>query len=190
MFYSILFHKKTSLYLCRSASSTAAGPGGDFIAVELVNGVVRYVFGAVTETAAGAPSSPPRVLRANVGGESLADDAWHEVGILRPTLSQHILRVDDTARSDHLPGADVFRLGGDAGWTRLGGDAGWTRLYVGGVPESMYDALPRHVKSRRGFHGCLASIDIDGDKRSLLVAGDRPTEFLDDVVAGCQGTLC
>jgi len=152
--------------------TSTTSPGEDFIAVELVNGVVRYVYGAVDI------GMPPRVLRANVR-ESLADDEWHEVSILRPTLSQHILRVDDTARSDHLPGAGAFQFGGDDGWTRL---------FVGGVPEIMYDALPRHVKSRRGFHGCLASIDIDGDKTSLLVAGVRPTEFFDDIVAGCQGT--
>jgi len=110
--------------------------------------------------------------------ESLADDQWHEVSLLRPTLSQHILRLDDTARFDNLPGAGEFRLGGDSGWTRL---------YIGGVPGSMYDALPRQIKSRRGFHGCLASVDIDGDKRSLLIAGERPTEYVDDIIAGCQG---
>jgi len=159
----------------RSTTSTTS-PGGDFIAVELVNGVVRYVFGAVDDS---EEALAPRVVRANVRA-SLADDEWHEVSILRPKHSQHILRVDDTARFDNLPGAGAFRLGGDNGWTRL---------FVGGLPESMYDALPRHVKSRRGFHGCLASVDIDGDKRSLLVAGERATEFLDDVVAGCQGIM-
>ena len=158
----------------RSATSTSR-PGGDFIAVELVNGVIRYIFGTVDTDSDGARA--PRVLRANVS-ESLADDEWHEVSILRPTLSQHILRVDDTARSDNLPDAGVFRLGGDSGWTRL---------FVGGVPQNMYDVLPRQIKTRRGFHGCLASVDIDGDKRSLLVAGERPTEFFDDIVAGCQG---
>ena len=121
-----------------------------------------------------------RVVRANVR-QSLADDLWHEVSILRPTLSQHILRVDDTARFDNLPGAGEFLLGGDNGWTRL---------FIGGLPESMYDALPRQIRSRRGYYGCMASVDIDGDKRSLLVAGERPTEFFDDIVAGCQGRLC
>jgi len=157
--------------------TSTSSPGGDFIAVELVNGVVRYVFGKVDGSNDEGPA--PRVVRANIR-ESLADDEWHELSLLRPTLSQHILRVDDTARSDNLPDADVFQLGGDSGGTRL---------YVGGVPENMYDALPRHIKSRRGFHGCLASVDIDGDKRSLLVAGQRPTEFFDDIVAGCQGTI-
>jgi len=165
----------------RTTTSTTSPGGegggeGDFIAVELVNGVIRYVFGAVSNEAAA-----PRAVRANVR-ESLADDEWHEVSILRPTLSQHILRVDDTARSDNWPDADVFRLGGGGG-----ADSDWTRLYVGGVPEHMYDALPRQIKSRRGYHGCLASVDIDGDKRSLLVAAERPTEFFDDIVAGCQG---
>ena len=159
----------------RSATSTSS-PGGDFIAVELVNGVIRYVFGAMGDI---DETSAPHVVRANVR-ESLADDEWHEVSILRPTLSQHILRVDDTARSDNLPGAGVFRLGRDNGWTRL---------FVGGLPDSKYGVLPRQIKSRRGFHGCLASVDIDGDKRSLLVAGERPTEFIDDIVAGCQGII-
>jgi len=151
--------------------------GGDFVAVELVNGVIRYLFGAVGGTEGTRAS--PRTVRANVR-ESLADDEWHEVSILRPTLSQHILRVDDTARFDNLP---------DAGAFQLAGDSGWTRLYVGGVPGNMYDVLPRQIKSRRGFHGCLASVDIDGDKRSLLVAGERPNEFFDDIVTGCQGVI-
>ena len=158
----------------RSATSTSSA-GGDFIAVELVNGVIRYVFGKVGNDSDEALA--PRIVRANVR-ESLADDEWHEVSILRPTLNQHILRVDDTARFDNLPGAGEFRLAGDNGWTRL---------FVAGLPESMYDALPRQIKSRRGFHGCLASVDIDGDKRSLLVAGERSTEFSDDILAGCQG---
>jgi len=168
----------------RSAATSTGGPSGDFVGVELVNGVVRYVFGAMGGEGTGdgeALASAPRVVRANYRG-SLADDEWHEVSILRPTLSQHILRVDNTASFDHVPGAGEFHLGGADG-------GGWTRLFVGGVPDSMYDALPRQIRSRRGFQGCLASVDIDGDKRSLLVAGERPTEFADDVVAGCQGSV-
>jgi len=81
----------------RTTTTTTTSRGGeDFVAVELVNGVIRYVFGSVSDEAAAVP----RVVRANVR-ESLADDEWHEVSILRPTLSQHILRVDDTARSDN-----------------------------------------------------------------------------------------
>jgi len=160
----------------RAATSTSSA-GGDFIAVELVNGVIRYVFGKVGEGV--DDEQEPRIVRANVR-ESLADDEWHEVSILRPTLNQHILRVDNTARFDNLPGAGEFRLGADNGWTRL---------FVAGLPESMYDALPRQIKSRRGYHGCLASVDIDGDKRSLLVAGERPVEFSDNIIAGCQGII-
>jgi len=152
------------------------GSSGDFIAVELVNGVIQYVFGMLGET---DDVALPRVLRANVQ-KSLADDEWHEVSILRPTLSQHIIRVDNTARFDNMPYAGMFHLAGNNEWNRL---------FIGGIPDGMYDALPRQIKSRRGFSGCFASVDINGDKRSLLVAGERPTEFFDDIVAGCE-SMC
>jgi len=98
----------------------------------------RYVFGAVDPETGGR--APPRVLRAGVRA-SLADEDWHEVSIRRPTVDHHILRVDDAARSDQLPGAGALRLGADDRWTRL---------YIGGVPDNMYDAGTILTTTSRG----------------------------------------
>jgi len=46
----------------------------------------------------------------------------------------------------------------------------------------------RHVRSRRGFRGCLAALDLDGDDRPLFEQGaELPPRFRDQVVQGCEG---
>jgi len=163
----------------------------DFVAVELVDGVLRYVFDV---GGLGA-----RVLRSNlrqrlnssktssspatagvswaVMSVGLSDNAWHDIGILRPSLTQHILRVDDSARFNNLPDLANFQLA--------------DRFYIGGIPDYMYAGLPRQIKSRQGFQGCLGSVDLDGDGGNLLNDENAvvPDEFLNDIVEGCQGTF-
>lgn len=51
----------------------------------------------------------------------------------------------------------------------------------------MYPTLPRHVVSRRGFQGCLASLDVQGEAPDP-VGRDVPVRS-SNVVAGCDGTL-
>lgn len=135
----------------------------DFMAVELVAGIVRFVFDVGTGI---------RVIRSNLK-QGISDNEWHDVGILRPTLTQHILRVDDSARPDPLPD--------DAGNYDLTDE-----FYIGGLPPDLFDSLPKQVKSRHGFYGCLGSIDLNGESQNLMEDG---TAFILDgnVVSGCEG---
>ena len=63
-----------------------AGKGQDFIAVELVNGHIRYVVNL---------GDGPIVLR-DSARNSLNDNRWHSVSIGRPSAKQHTLMVDDS----------------------------------------------------------------------------------------------
>ena len=47
------------------------------------------------------------------------------------------------------------------------------------------------VKSRKGYQGCLASLEIDGGKKSLLEpgVGRIPPEYTESIREGCIGQL-
>lgn len=135
----------------------------DFMAVELVAGIVRFVFDVGTGI---------RVVRSNPK-QRISNNEWHDVGILRPTLTQHILRVDDSARSDPLPD--------DAGNYDLTDE-----FYVGGLPQDLFDSLPKQVKSRHGFNGCLSSIDLNGESQHLMEDG-KASIADGNVMSGCEG---
>lgn len=62
-----------------------AGKGQDFIAVELVDGHLHYVFNL---------GDGPRGVKSNTR-TTLNDNQWHAVTIGRPSLHQHTLMVDD-----------------------------------------------------------------------------------------------
>jgi hypothetical protein len=179
-------------------SATSGGPSAfdeardssDFVAVEMVKGVLRYVYN-VTGT------RTPRVVRANVQ-LPMSDNRWHDVWIMRPALSKHIVRVNHTARFDFLHDAGEFNLESTvdsdiahgtpaAAAAGEGGHSSMTVLYVGGVPEYMYDMLPKQIKSRRGFQGCLASVDLDGDTDGLLHSAEVPPEHQSHIGDVCQG---
>ncbi|ELU16319.1 hypothetical protein CAPTEDRAFT_22004, partial [Capitella teleta] len=139
--------------------------GKDFLTIEMVNGHLRYVYDV---------GSGPRVVRSKYKGP-LNDNDWHHVAILRPTLNQHILRVDDTAAHDHLPNFSSVHF-----------DMG-DHFYVGGLDKTMYDSLPKQVKSREGFLGCVASLDLDGNQNIMEHRANIPDEFRDAVSSGCEG---
>jgi len=64
-------------------------------------------------------------------------------------------------------------------------------LYIGGVPRRLHARLPAQVRSRDGFSGCLAAINLNGDTRTLRSRGVLvPDEFYDDVIEGCEGPNC
>lgn len=140
--------------------------GKDFMAVELVGGHLRYIFNV---------GSGPRVMRAH--HKPINDNQWHDVSIIRPTLTEHILHVDDATKMDNLPDSRSVHFDtGDA-------------FYIGGVKKHMYDDLPKQVKSREGFQGCLASVDLDGESGNLLKhrRSEVPDHYSEDVVSGCEG---
>lgn len=139
----------------------------DFICIELVNGHVRYVYNV---------GSGVRVVRSTLSSP-VNDNKWHDVGILRPALHQHILRVDGSATFDNLP---------DSGSVHFDTDS---VLYIGGMKNAhAYTGLPEQVRSRTGFQGCMASFDLNGDSRHMLERDSHlPPQHHDSIVEGCQG---
>ena len=145
---------------------SGSGGGKDFMAVELVNGHLRYIYDV---------GSGPRVVRSTYR-RPLNDNEWHDITVLRPQIHQHIVRVDTSAAFDSLP--DVSSVHFDMG----------DQFFVGGIEKSMYNALPKQVKSREGFQGCMADLDLDGDSRNILEhRANIPEEYRGLVVEGCEG---
>ena len=141
-----------------------AGKGNDFLAVELVNGNINYVFNV---------GSGPRTVTTNIA-DPLNYNKWHDIVILRPTLQQHILRVDYSyTKTDNLPDSTSVHYD-------LEGD-----LYIGGVMKSMYNALPKQIKSRHGYQGCMASLDLNSERPEIMKDATIPEDDL--VVEGCDG---
>jgi len=69
------------------------------------------------------------------------------------------------------------------------------KLFVGGLPGRQFARLPSLVRSTDGFHGCLASIDLDGRVWSPDLdteEGGYLSDIADDlrhfVKAGCPGS--
>lgn|SRR6218665_282280 len=143
------------------------GSGKDFMALELVNGRINYIFdlgaGARTVSAGHDPTAP------------LNDDLWHRVSVVRSTLSEHVIRVDDDVTADHLlDGRSLFFDTGE-------------ELYIGGVPEYAYNTLPKQIRSRDGFRGCLADVQLDRRSVSLLEHPiGIPKTHRKHITSGCE----
>ncbi|XP_074649233.1 neurexin-1-like [Tubulanus polymorphus] len=138
-----------------------AGNGYDFIAIELVSGILRYVFKAGSGT--------NLLTSANTRRSPLNDNQWHDVTIIRPSLSKQILRVDGQS-STFTTANDLTELSGP--------------LFVGGAPKSIFDALPKMVASKQGFQGCLASLDFAGITPDLI--HDSFIPFPQLIADGCN----
>ncbi|XP_055677367.1 neurexin-1 isoform X2 [Lutzomyia longipalpis] len=141
------------------------GRRSDFIALELVNGHIHYVFnmgdGAVT-------------IR-DKSRMHMNDNRWHSVSVRRPGPKTHSLIVDDAIEVHTVPGNNMH--------LELEGI-----LYVGGVFKDMYAKLPPSITSRMGFEGCLASLDLADTSPSLMDDAVVPSSL---VVNGCEGpTKC
>ena len=141
---------------------------GDFFALELVNGLIQYVYNV---------GSGARIVHSMLN-EPVNDNKWHEIGVLRTSLEQFILRVDETAAFDNLPDNRAVHLDTN------------DKLFIGGVSVQMYNKMPKHIVSREGFQGCLASLDLDGDSRNVL---EQRAEIQDEhrnlIVEGCEGKI-
>jgi len=57
-------------------------------------------------------------------------------------------------------------------------------VVAGGLPDGMYDSLPRQVRSRGGYVGCVASLELGGDYVNPLTDALVPSNLL---LAGCEG---
>ena len=136
------------------------------------------------------------------------------MSILRPRISQHVLRVDEStsvdvlpdSRSVHydLPADGTVFIGGLPSANRRRGQLrggpqktpppvlGLGHLQAPAVaapPAPAY--LPKQLWSRGlGFQGCLGSLDLNGDRWRLTERlDDVPAEHRDDIVDGCHGTF-
>lgn len=137
----------------------------DFIAVELVNGHIHYIFDL---------GDGPITLR-DKSRIHMNDNRWHTVSIRRPASKTHTLVVDDTIEVYTAPGNNMHM--------ELEGI-----LYVGGVFKDMYTKLPTAIASRNGFEGCLASMDLADSSPNLVEDAVVPSSL---VINGCEGpTKC
>lgn len=139
----------------------SSGSDQDFLGVELVKGHIHVVFNL---------GDGPRVVR-SVTQKKLSDHKWHDVTLMRPSVDEYTLIVDDTmALATDTGPAHHLDLQGN--------------FYVGGVPARMYSQLPSIIVSRMGYHGCFASLDMNSRSPDLMKdALEAPKEVVD----GCQG---
>jgi neurexin len=141
------------------------GRRNDFIAVELVNGHIHYVFDL---------GDGPITIR-DKARIHMNDNRWHSVSIRRPGPKTHTLAVDESI--------EVYTASGNNMLLELDGI-----LYVGGVFKDMYPRLPGSVASRSGFEGCISSVDLADASPNLIDDAVVPSSL---VVAGCEGpTKC
>jgi len=134
---------------------------------------------------------------------------WRQVSILRPHISQHVLRVDEStsvdvlpdSRSVHydLPSDGTVFIGGlpaaEQGTSSIRGPQTTPSLgrqtHLSGQLAAAPSYLPKQIRSRGlGFQGCLGSIDLNGDRWRLSEHGDDvPAEHSDNIIEGCHGTF-
>ncbi|XP_078001036.1 neurexin-3-like [Glandiceps talaboti] len=121
------------------------GDGKDFLAVELVDGYIQYVFNTGDKT---------NDMRANTVTR-MNNNQWHEVTITRDNRDNQVLKVDDAttlaqsaSSSRHIDLTENMR--------------------VGGMEAHLWDSLPEKVLSRSGYLGCLASLDLNGKVPDLI----------------------
>ncbi|XP_055525432.1 neurexin-1b isoform X3 [Wyeomyia smithii] len=141
------------------------GKRSDFVAVELVNGHIHYVFDL---------GDGPITIR-DKARIHMNDNRWHSVSIRRPGPKTHTLAVDESI--------EIYTASGNNMHLELEGI-----LYVGGVFKDMYSRLPPSIASRSGFEGCMASVDLTDSSPSLTEDAVVPSSL---VVSGCEGpTKC
>ncbi|KAK9891151.1 hypothetical protein WA026_013467 [Henosepilachna vigintioctopunctata] len=152
------------MFRTREANGLIMFNGGrkeDYVAVELVDGHINYVVNVGDGTVTLRDTS-----RAN-----LNDNRWHTVGIRRPSAKQHTLMVDDDIVVASNPGIGNLELDGI--------------LYLGGVHKDLYSQLPQtEVKSRQGFEGCIAGLDLNGESPNIMEDAVVHSSL---VTAGCEG---
>ncbi|XP_053386148.1 uncharacterized protein LOC123539409 isoform X3 [Mercenaria mercenaria] len=134
------------------------GEGNDVIAIELSNGQVRLAF-----------NLGGRNMFTVVPTKMLNDNMWHTV-IVSLRNGQFSVRADNE-------NIDVTTSDGDRRLDLSGS------LYIGGLPASMFSSpkVDNLIESKKGFRGCLASMDLNGAVPDLLrFANDRQS-----VLNGC-----
>jgi Laminin G domain len=165
------------------------------MSIELDAGHVRYAFDVGSGT---------RVMTDRLPFP-MADNSWHSVSVSRPSLRRHVLIVDGVSSVDMLPDSRSVHF-----------DLPTDDLYVGGADRRLLDQqrlrrklltagavassnqqhqqqlpfplLVGRVKALDGFQGCLASVELSGERWTLT--GGRveiEDQFVDQIIEGCRG---
>ena len=146
-------------------SSSTSRPIGDFAAVELHQGKLRFVIdvgnGPVSKEA---------------GHVAINDNTWHTVTIGRINNEQIKVQIDRISRNLVMSNVRSVNLDVD------------TNLFVGGLPEALFDSLPSKIHSRVGFQGCLASLELQHEDKNVFDETTIQDEFKELITQGCQGT--
>ncbi|XP_060517696.1 neurexin 1 isoform X2 [Cylas formicarius] len=151
------------MFKTREANGLIMFNGGkkeDFLAVEMLDGHINYIVNVGDGTV---------TLRDTVRNH-LNDNRWHTVGIRRPSARQHTLMVDDDIVVATNYGSGNLELDGI--------------LYLGGVYKDLYPQLPQDdVKSKHGFEGCIAGLDLNGESPNIVEDAVVHSSL---VTAGCE----
>ncbi|XP_033634372.1 neurexin-1-like isoform X4 [Asterias rubens] len=132
----------------------------DFMAIELVDGFIYYVF----NLGGGA-----KMLRGNTR-ERLNDNRWHEVGISHDSRDRQVLKVDArSVRSRATEEANHFDFS--------------ENLFIGG--KETFEFLPEKIQSSQGYQGCLSSLEINGRHEDLLEMAVS-MELKEELTRGCE----
>lgn len=140
------------------------GTGNKFIAIEIVDGYLNFVFNNGYGVKRVIISTP----------EKINDNAWHMFEVREFTQGgKHYYRVmvDGTSRDVEIPGDQKLELTG--------------YLYIGGLPTAMFrdTAVLSNIKSRYGFMGCMASVDLNGQSPDLFSTANNQAS----VMSECTG---
>ncbi|GAB1597700.1 neurexin-2-like isoform X5 [Argonauta hians] len=140
----------------------SGGKGQDFLALELVDGYIYYTYNL---------GNGPQVIKGNTPGP-LNDNQWHLVSLSRLERNSQLFRVDinPTEMIPILNGKSIhFDLEGS--------------LYLGGTKKTIFANLPKTIRSKHGFQGCMASIDLNDIYPKVLT---NATRVHGQVLAGCK----
>ncbi|KAH3752063.1 hypothetical protein DPMN_186673 [Dreissena polymorpha] len=145
-----------------------SGSGSDAIAVEMSNGQLRLAY--------------------NIGGRNqftvvptgqLNDNMWHTVQVALNERSQFTVRVD--GENVQVSTSGSLSLAGT--------------LYIGGLPQAMFSRpeVASLIESRKGFRGCLASVDLNGAVPDLMNYATDKSKIIDgcrDLNVACAPNAC
>lgn len=142
------------------------GTGNKFIAIEMVDGYINFVFNNGYGIQRVVMSTPERVN----------NNAWHMFEVREFTEGGkrfYRVMVDSKSDSIAIPNDQKLDLTG--------------YLYIGGLPAAMFrdTSVISNIKSRHGFVGCLASVDLNGQSPDLFSTANNQAA----VMSACTGKL-
>ena len=92
-------------------------PSSDFMALEMVDGKLRYIFDVgsgprllqTTKKPKRRPDNSNRTLSSGVQLQ-LNDNSWHRISLYRPSIEKHVLEVDGFTFVDYLPDSRLAEM--------------------------------------------------------------------------------